>query len=108
MSGSDNDSRQSESESESAELLTEELLQCCNCYLRLSEEFLREIIERHELTPHHNNHHRVNNYKFFRIACNNEKITEGMIQYLLEYFPDAVNYADDDGLLPLHCACATA
>ncbi len=103
MSGSDNDSRQSESES--AELLTDELFQCCNCYLGLSEEFLREIIERHELTLNHNNHHRVNNYQFFRIACYNEKITEGIIRFLLDYFPEAANDAADDGKLPLHYAC---
>eukprot|EP00986_Skeletonema_menzelii_P007999 scaffold3240_cov155-Skeletonema_menzelii.AAC.3 len=39
------------------------------------------------------------------MACTNEKVTEGIIQCLLDYFPDAVNDVDGNGLLPLHFAC---
>ena len=62
---------------------------------------MREIIERHELT--HNNI-RIRKYKFFFAACANERITEGIIQCLLEYFPDAASAAND-GWSPLHFAC---
>ena len=69
----------------------------------LSEEGLREIIQRHGLTP--NNHHRLGNYGFFLSACINERVTEGIIRCLLEYFPDAANVCDDTGWSPLHFAC---
>ena len=73
----------------------------------LSEEGLREIIERHGLTP--NNHKSTPRskryYDFFRSACYNARVTEGIIQYLLDYFPDAANAADECGWSPLHNAC---
>ena len=68
----------------------------------LSEEGLRDIIDRRGLTP---NNHNLGNYKFFRDACFNERVTEGIIRCLLEYFPDAANYTDEYGCLPLHWAC---
>ena len=79
----------------------EDLSSCCKSDL-LSEEGLREVIERHGLTP--NNHH-VDEHDFFHAACRNERVTEGIIRCLLEYFPDAVSAADEHGVLPLHCAC---
>ena len=67
----------------------------------LSEEGVREIIERHGLTPNKNH---VDNYAFFHAACKNERVTEGIIHCLLEYFP-AASAATDDGWSPLHYAC---
>ena len=71
----------------------------------LSEEGLRDIFERFGLSPNNNRH--VSNYKFFLEACLNERVTEGIIQCLLEYFPAAVMASDDDNdsKLPLHYAC---
>ena len=67
----------------------------------LSEDDLQEIIERHGVTP--NNNITNFNYEFFRWACYNERVTEGILRYLLEYFPNAVKYADGErGQLPLH------
>ena len=69
----------------------------------LSEEGLREIIERHGLTQHNNQH--ISDYKFFRAACRNERVTEGIIQCLLEYSPDAASAVSENGWSPLHNAC---
>ena len=70
----------------------------------ISEERLLQIIRMHRIALNDNNLH-VSDYLFFHVACRNEKITEGIIQCLLEYFPDAVNYPDFGGLPPLHYAC---
>eukprot|EP00984_Skeletonema_dohrnii_P035090 scaffold34613_cov127-Skeletonema_dohrnii-CCMP3373.AAC.1 len=91
-SGSNIDSRQS----------AEELLELCKSE-SLSEEGLREIIER-GLTS--NNIHRVNDYQFFLWACYNKRVTVGIIQCLLEYFPDSIRATDHNGQLPLHNACS--
>ena len=86
---------------QSAESLQDELLGFCRSDL-LTEEGLREILQRHGgLTP--NNNHVVSNYKFFHAACKNEGVTEGIIQCLLEYFPDAASSYDE--MTPLHNAC---
>eukprot|EP00984_Skeletonema_dohrnii_P010939 scaffold4312_cov149-Skeletonema_dohrnii-CCMP3373.AAC.1 len=69
----------------------------------LSEEGLREIIERFGLSPNINPH--VCDYKFFIQACINERVTEGIIQCLLEYFSGAASATDDNGWSPIHCAC---
>eukprot|EP00984_Skeletonema_dohrnii_P008978 scaffold3366_cov129-Skeletonema_dohrnii-CCMP3373.AAC.7 len=65
----------------------------------LSEKGLRDIIERHELTPNN-----VSNYYFFGIACGNKRVNKGIIRCLLEYFPAAAT-AIENGSSPLHCAC---
>ncbi len=83
--------------------LSNELERYCQSEL-LSEEGLREIIERHGLTPNNDNALIDNNYFFFR-ACRNERITEGIIRLLLEYFPAAANATTDNGITPLHYAC---
>ena len=69
----------------------------------LSEEGLREIIERHGVAS--KNHTLISDYAFFREACHNEKVTEGIIQYLLEYFPDAAIDSNEGKWTPLHVAC---
>eukprot|EP00986_Skeletonema_menzelii_P001912 scaffold518_cov105-Skeletonema_menzelii.AAC.8 len=69
----------------------------------LSEEGLRQLIERHGLIP--NNTNISNDYEFFRAACLNERVTEGIIRCLLEYFPDAAGFIDINGWTPLHASC---
>jgi len=88
-----NDNRRQPSESS----LSNELLKFCKSD-DLSEEGLREIIERHN-NPH------VNNYDFFFWVYANERINEGIIRCLLEYFPDAASTITDNGLVPLHFVC---
>ncbi len=85
---------------DNAEAVTKELLEFCGSD-SLSEEGLRVIFERHELTPHN---HNLEDYPFFFDTCENERVTEGVIRLLLEYFPDAAS-ATDDGWAPLHSAC---
>eukprot|EP00986_Skeletonema_menzelii_P001121 scaffold304_cov80-Skeletonema_menzelii.AAC.15 len=96
MNGSGDNSQQS-----AATLLSRGLLEFCNSE-SISTEGLHELIERHGLTP--NNHNHVSNYKFFHLACHNGRITEEIIQFLLEYFPDAAG-ATFKGWSPLHFAC---
>ena len=94
MSNSDNDNGQS------AELpLSKELAEFCKSD-SISVAGLREIIERHGL-----NNFPQRNYKFFRDACRNERVNEGIIQCLLEYFPAAITATDYLGQTPLHNAC---
>ncbi len=66
----------------------------------LSEEGLREIIERHGLTKDC----KVSDYDFFLMACNNERVNEGAIRCLLEYFPEAANIKNGKDLTPFHYA----
>ena len=47
----------------------------------LSEEGLRELFERHGLTP--NNDNVADEYEFFGVACNNERVTEGILRCTL-------------------------
>ena len=78
-----------------------ELLEFCKTK-SISVEGLREIIKRHGITVCKN----VECYEFFRSACSNERVTEEIIQCLLEYFPDAASATDDiSGQMSLHMAC---
>jgi ankyrin repeat protein len=78
----------------------------------LSEDSLRAIFERHGCAQNNNNDPNIN-YIFYREACRNEKVTEGILRCLLEYFPNAARYADGNlaayagaaGRLPLHIIC---
>mmetsp|Transcript_14690 Transcript_14690/g.30138 ORF Transcript_14690/g.30138 Transcript_14690/m.30138 type:complete len:179 (+) Transcript_14690:98-634(+) len=91
MSGTDN--------RKSAKLLSDELFSHCLSSDSISEDGLREIIERHSNSN-------ISNYQFFHAACFNVRVTEGIIRYLLEYFPDAASAIDENGQLrPLHFAC---
>ena len=96
MNETTNNSQQS-----AATLLSRGLLEFCHSE-SISTEGLHELIERHGLTP--NNHNHVSDYKFFHLACINERATEEIIRCLLEYFPDAASTIDN-GLSPLHLAC---
>ena len=66
----------------------------------LTEEGLREIFERCGSTPN-----QLSDYEFFSNAFRNERVTEGIIRCLLEYFPAAASATGEDGCLPLHYAC---
>src|SRR6056300_387363 len=78
--------------------LLEELSEFCRSD-SLSEGGLRGIIERHGIIALNNN---ITDYKFFHEACYNERLTEGIIRYLLDYFPNAARAVYGDGRLPLH------
>ena len=82
MNESGNNNRQSAAGS----LLKMELYAYCRSD-SLSEEGLRHIIERHGLTPPNNNNPHISDYVFFLEACRNERVTEEILEYLLEYFP---------------------
>ena len=69
----------------------------------LSEDGLRAIIERHGFAP--NNGPNISNYQFFLLACCNERVTEGILRYLLENFPNAVRAIGEEGRSPLHIIC---
>ena len=99
MSERDNNNIRQSAES----LLRRELRSYCASE-SISEEGLRQIIERHKCTP--NNNWNVRDYAFFRAACYNEDVDEGIIQCLLEYFPSGANATDQDGSSPLHLACS--
>jgi ankyrin repeat protein len=84
-------------------LLSNKLLAHCGSD-SLSVDGLREIIiERHECASPNRN---LNiDYKFFYVACRHETVNEGIIQCLLEYFPDAASATNNNGCTPLHYAC---
>ena len=80
--------------------MEQQLCQLCSS-VSLSEEVLRQI----DLSPHNNSFNHVRNYQFFHAACNNERVNEGIIGYLLHYFPDAPRTVDRHGETPLHLLC---
>eukprot|EP00984_Skeletonema_dohrnii_P005881 scaffold2079_cov77-Skeletonema_dohrnii-CCMP3373.AAC.2 len=84
--------------------LKKELFSYCNSD-SLSEEGLREIIERHGLTTQNLSSFRLGRFRFFHAACINDRVNEGIIQCLLEYFPVAASAANLYGQLPLYNAC---
>ncbi len=95
----------------SNQLLEEELTAFCRSHA-LSEDGLRAIFKGHGVAP--NNNDPNINYEFFHEACLNKKVTECILRYLLEYFPNAVRYADGyvcveeekvGGCTPLHSIC---
>ena len=72
----------------------------------LSEGGLREIIQRHNWTPNReiierhdapdNDDPSINDdHAFFLEVCRNEKVTEGILRYLLENFPGAATFIDN-------------
>eukprot|EP00573_Skeletonema_grethae_P002168 CAMPEP_0201689344 /NCGR_PEP_ID=MMETSP0578-20130828/2957_1 /ASSEMBLY_ACC=CAM_ASM_000663 /TAXON_ID=267565 /ORGANISM="Skeletonema grethea, Strain CCMP 1804" /LENGTH=271 /DNA_ID=CAMNT_0048173959 /DNA_START=26 /DNA_END=837 /DNA_ORIENTATION=- len=65
-----------------------------------SEDGLREIIDRHGLTQNN-----ILGDGMFLRACRNERVTEGGIRCLLEYFPGVARTTTEHGLSPLHFAC---
>lgn len=89
--------RGNNSQSNNAALL-EELTEFCRSD-SLSEDGLREIMERHGRAP--NNDPSID-YEFFHRACRNERVTEGILRYLIEHFPNAVRAIGGIGQLPIH------
>jgi ankyrin repeat protein len=80
--------------------LLEELTKFCRSK-SLSQDALRVIIKRHGCTAN------ITNYKFFHWACLNERMTEGILRYLLKHFPNAPkNVVYEGGTLPLHNICS--
>ncbi|KAK1734147.1 ankyrin repeat domain-containing protein [Skeletonema marinoi] len=94
-----------QSSEEFVQLIEFQLNKICQCktFNLLSEEVLRELITRHGLKP--NNNLNIRDYEFFLRACCNERVTEGIIRCLLEYFPDAGSFTSTDGKTPLHLIC---
>ena len=95
----------------SNQLLEDELTAFCRSHA-LSKDGLRAIFEGHGVAPNDNDSNM--SYDFFHEACCNEKVTDGILRNLLEYFPNAVRFADgyiDDGeekiggCTPLHSIC---
>ncbi len=83
------------------EVLLDELTNFCRSE-SISEDGVREIIERRGLTNDSN----VSDSEVFHAACFNERVNEGIIRCLLEYFPShANNICEDFGRSPLHSAC---
>ena len=83
--------------------LSSELLELCESE-SLSEDGLRALIARHRLTP--KNHNSLNDYEFLAEALSNERVNEGIIRYLLDYFPDAASATQrESGWTMLHNAC---
>ncbi len=85
------------SESQSIDALEGELIEFCLSD-SLSEDGLREILERFNNNLHNN----IDNYNFFFLACRNELVTEGILRCLLEYFPNAAGTTHSSGVTPLH------
>ncbi len=86
-------------------LLEEELTEFCRSE-SLSKDGLREIIERHGAPPKNNDpNNDITNYEFFHSAWDNEKVTEGILRYLLKCFPGAARAIVEEGRLPLHIIC---
>jgi hypothetical protein len=98
MNSSDNNNSR-----QSADALLLELYSYCRSD-SLSEDGLREIIERNGGCAPKNNPH-INDYEFFFAACRNERVNKGIIQYLLEYFPKAIRSVSKKGSMPLHYLC---
>ena len=78
----------------------------------LSEEGLQDLLE--ELYVLENiRTASISNYEFFHEACFNERLTEGIIRLLLDYFPGAASSLCSEGmgkikrkkLTPLHTIC---
>ncbi len=106
--------KEGNSSSQSFGVLLKDLFQCCRSAF-LSESSLRAIIEQHlsdgglraiierGVAPNSDDP-RCIDFAFFHWACFNERVTEGILRCLLEYFPNAARYIDIAGQLPLHIA----
>ena len=79
----------------------------------LSEEGLREILEGLYVLENIRTAS-ISNYEFFHEACFNERVTEGILRLLLDYFPGAASSLCSEGnkrvirkkrLTPLHTMC---
>jgi ankyrin repeat protein len=97
---------ESNNNTQTAEALLQELIAYCQSD-SLSEEGLRERIERlmspnisnQDILPH------MSDALLLIVTCCDERVTGGIIQYLLECFPNAARKPAAQGQLPLHMAC---
>jgi ankyrin repeat protein len=88
-------------ENQSFDTEGEELLAFCRSD-SLSEDGLQEIIKRYGAPKNPN----ITNYEFFHEACRNERVTEGILRLLLNYFPDAATLSNEEvKFTPLHNLC---
>jgi ankyrin repeat protein len=71
----------------------------------LSAHGLREIIENGQNSDIIKNNQPLGDYSFIFKACQNKKLTEEIIDIILQYFPEAVKEADEWGTTPLHYVC---
>ena len=87
--------------------LKEKLRSHCESEL-LSVNGIRKIIRRHgRLTSKSNENNDNDDYEFFLEACDNERVTEGIIRCLLEHFPNAASANGKRNYWsPLHFACS--
>lgn len=85
------------------------------CCVSLSSDFseagLRELFEQHGYLPNadfdYNAHMLAGGDEFFHNACLNERVSEGVLRCLLEYFPGAaIIRSTSSGETPLHCICS--
>jgi ankyrin repeat protein len=83
-----------------ADLLTEWFHYCANVE-SITEDGVRRQVD--EFVQHGYQIEEDND--FLHALCLNEKVTEGMVRYLLDAFPGADKIIDDIGQTPLHCAC---
>ncbi len=90
--------------SQSTDALVEELLDFCRSE-SLSEDGLREILQRFGCAPNNNLHVSPTLFGFLFCACQNELVTEGILRYLLEHFPSVTIATDIVGMTPLHNLC---
>ncbi len=67
----------------------------------LSEGGLQEIVDYHGWQTGVDDI----SYDFFLLACRNEKVTEGILRYLLQIFPGAGHFVDSEGRSPLTHVC---
>ena len=67
----------------------------------LSEDGLRAIIEQHGWASNHP----TIPYDFFLSACRNERVTEGILRYLLRIFPSAGTFINRSRNTPMHIIC---
>ncbi len=100
MSSSGNNDSNNDRQTTAEESLVRELLDFCQSKV-LTEAGLHKIIQRHNIIRPA----QLKEYDFIFEACNNEIITEGIIQCLLKYFPNAASATNNNGWTPLHVAC---
>jgi ankyrin repeat protein len=76
--------------------------------LIFSEAGLRELFERHGFLPNTDYNPHMGDYHFFAAACSHERVSEGILRCLLEYFPDAASAPRPwwRCATPLHMICS--
>lgn len=71
----------------------------------LSESGLQEIVDNHDWDWQTGVDDPTVTYDFFLMACRNEKVTEGILRYLLLTFPGTGHFVDSERQSPLIHVC---